>query len=295
MCVTTAIMTRILRWITLIGLVAVLLFVSGSWIFAQRLTRARHVAIGPAPADFPFPVESVQFTTADHETLAGWLVPTPTPDKAIILLHGYTGNRKQMLPRARFLREQGYSVLLYDARACGESTGERTTIGYRERADLIAAIRFLKDRGCQQIACLGVSQGGATILFAAEDLDGVKCVICESVFDEMTQAVDRRMRRYTGIPGWLGASLMVPFAERRLELSIDDVRPVDHIGKLACPVLIISGDRDDRTWPEDTKRLFAAAREPKALWMIDGAGHEDLFRLPGYEEKVGKFLNRHLK
>src|SRR5437773_8376842 len=48
----------------------------------------------------------------------------------------------------------------------------------------------------ESIACLGVSQGGATILFAAAELANVKCVICESVYDEMIHAVDRRMRHY---------------------------------------------------------------------------------------------------
>ena len=106
------------------------------------------------------------------------------------------------------------------------------------------------------------------------------------VYDDMRHAVDRRMRRYTALPGWLGAPLMVAFAEQRLDLSIDDVKPADHIGKLPCPVFIISGTKDDRTWPEDTQRLFEAAKEPKELWMIDGARHEDLFRFAGYEEKV---------
>jgi fermentation-respiration switch protein FrsA (DUF1100 family) len=78
-------------------------------------------------------------------------------------------------------------------------------------------------------------------------------------------------------------------------LSIDDVKPVDHVGKLPCPILIISGDEDDRTWPEDAQRLFAAACEPKELWMIEGARHEDLFRKPGYVEKVQAFLDRRMK
>jgi uncharacterized protein len=157
----------------------------------------------------------------------------------------------------------------------------------------VAAVHFLKGRGFERIACLGVSQGGATILFAADELPDVRCVICESVYDEMSHAVDRRMRRYTGIPGWLGASLMVPFAEQQLGLAIDDVKPVDHVGKLRCPIYIISGENDDRTSPKDTKRLFDATREPKELWMLEGAGHEDLYRHAGYPEKVTSFLGRH--
>ena len=288
-------MKRILRLIALTAGCAVVLFVAVSWISAQRLTRAHPAVVGTPPADFPHPIESVHFMTCDGQTLAGWLAPEAIRNRAVILLHGYTGNRKQMLPRARFLREQGYAVLLYDARACGESTGESITFGYREREDLLAAVGFMSSRGYRQIACLGVSQGGATILFAAEDLKDVRCVICESVYDEMTNAVDRRMRHYTGIPGWLGASLLVPFAEQRLELEIDDVKPAAHIAKLPCPVFIISGGKDDRTWPEDTDRLFAAAREPKELWMVEEARHEDLFRFAGYQEKVQRFLRQHLE
>lgn len=288
-------MKRILRWTILIAALVCALFVSGSWLSAQRLTRARPSLIGAAPDSFPFPVESVTFSTSDQQTLSGWLVPAKDPKRAIVLLHGYTGNRKHMLPRARYFRELGYTVLLYDARACGESTGDTITFGYRERHDLIAAVKLLKDRGCEQIACLGVSQGGATILFAAEDLRDVKCVICESVYDEMSNAVDRRMRRFTLLPGSIGACLMVPFAEHRLELGIDDVKPIDYIGKLPCPVFIISGERDDRTWPEDTQRLFEAAREPKELWMIPEARHQDLFQFAGYEDRVQAFMQRQMQ
>ncbi len=282
-------MKRLLRRIALaLGIVA-LLFIGGSWVFAYRLTKARPTLIGPPPSDFPYPIESVAITTSDQETLSGWLVPAPGA-RAVVLLHGYTGSRIQMLPRARWLRAQGCTALLYDARACGESSGDHISFGYSERHDVIAAVKFLKERGCTDIACLGVSQGGATILFAADELPELKGVICESAYDEMSHAVDRRLRHYTGLPGWLGASLLVPFAERRIDVSIGDVKPVDHIGKLRCPVFIISGARDDKTWPEDTQRLFEAAHEPKDLWMIPDARHEDLFRFKGYEGKVGAFL-----
>jgi dipeptidyl aminopeptidase/acylaminoacyl peptidase len=259
----------------------------------MRLTGPRQCEIGPPPGDFPYPIESIAFHSTDDETLSGWFVPADSK-KGVVLLHGYTGTRKQMVPRARFLREQGYNVLLYDARACGESTGDRVTFGYHERRDLIAAVQLLRDRGCTDIACLGVSQGGATILFAAEDLPDLKCVICESVYDEMTNSVDRRLRHYTLLPGWIGASLLVPFAERNIGLTIDEVKPIDHIGKLRCPIFVISGECDDKTWPEDTRRLFDAAREPRDLWMIPEARHQDLFQFPEYQERTRAFLKRHL-
>ncbi|HZZ78324.1 MAG TPA: alpha/beta fold hydrolase [Gemmataceae bacterium] len=286
-------MKRLLRW-TLISLAtAGVVFVAGSWLFAVRLTGPRQCDIGPPPERFPHPIEPVTFTASDDETLSGWFVPAASK-KGVVLLHGYTGTRKQMLPRAHVLRDQGYNVLLYDARACGESSGDRVSFGYHERHDLIAAVKLLRERGCTDISCLGVSQGGATILFAADDLPDLKCVICESVYDEMANAVDRRLRHYTLMPGWVGASLLVPFAERNIDLPIDAVKPIDHIGKVRCPILVISGECDDKTWPEDTRHLFDAAPEPKQLWMVPDARHQDLFQFPGYQDRMIEFLRHYL-
>ncbi len=269
-------------------------FVAGSWLSARHLTSAKPQKVGAPPADFPYPIESAAFKTRDNETIQGWLVPTDSNAPAIVLLHGYRGTRRQMIQRAKLFRSLGYAVLLYDARACGESTGEAITFGLRERADLVAAVDLLRKRGHERIACLGVSQGGATILYAADELGDLRCVVCESVYDDMTNAFDRRSRRLSRSPGWLTGVLVVPFAESRLDVSIDELSPVDHISKVRCPLFVISGDADDRAWPIDTERLFEAAREPKELWMIAGAKHEDLFRFPDYERRVIEFVQRHM-
>jgi pimeloyl-ACP methyl ester carboxylesterase len=173
-------MKRLLRWTMLVLLAAAVAFVGGSWHLAYRLTGPHPQVVGAPPSDFTYSIEPITFTSSDQETLSGWIVPANKSDKGIVLLHGYTGNRQNMLSRAHFLRDQGFTALLYDARACGESTGDCITFGYRERHDLIAAVNLLKARGCKEIACLGVSQGGATILFAADDLPDLKCVIAKA-------------------------------------------------------------------------------------------------------------------
>jgi fermentation-respiration switch protein FrsA (DUF1100 family) len=121
----------------------------------------------------------------------------------------------------------------------------------------------------------------------------VRCVICESVFDELAHAVDRRFRHYFGVPGWLAGCLVVPIAEYRTGVALDQVKPAKEIARLPCPVFIISGDQDSKTWPEDTQRLFDAAREPKELWMVPGAGHVDLYG-PEYERRILGFLEKYM-
>ena len=85
------------------------------------------------------------------------------------------------------------------------------------------------------------------------------------------------------MPGAIGGSLLMPIAEALLELNVDDVRPIDHIGKLGCPLLILSGMDDRKTSEADTRELFEAASEPKGLWLIEGGRHDGLFELTGEE------------
>jgi pimeloyl-ACP methyl ester carboxylesterase len=285
---------RNVRRLCLFFLTMSVLFALASGFFAYRLTGPRSRSVGQPPPSFPFPVSDVAWETTDNHTIRGWFVPAPDSDRAIVLLHGYAGDRRSMLPRAQFFRQHGYNVLLYDARACGESSGDCVTMGFHEAKDLEAGLDWLRNKDLRQVACLGVSQGGATILCAAEKMGEVRCVICESVFDELAHAVDRRFRHYFGIPGWLGACLVIPIAEHRTSVAMDQVRPVREIGRLPCPVFIISGDRDTKTWPEDTQRLFEAAHDPKELWMVPGAGHADLYG-PEYEAKVIGFLRKYMK
>jgi fermentation-respiration switch protein FrsA (DUF1100 family) len=54
-------------------------------------------------------------------------------------------------------------------------------------------------------------------------------------------------------------------------VGVSELKLVDHIGKLRCPVLIVAGTLDRHTTVDDIQALFAAASQPKALWLISGA------------------------
>ena len=280
---------RLLRCLLLLAV----LFAGASWFYAYKLTGPRHRPI-PVPADFPFPLEATAWTTADGQSIQGWFVPHEATDRALVLLHGFGGNRRSMLPRAKHFRQAGYAVLLYDARACGESSGNAVTFGYHEAKDLLGGLAWLRERGYRRIGCIGVSLGGATVLMAAENLGDVRCVVCESVFDELAHAVDNRFRYYLRMPAAFGDCLMVPLAEQRTGVALADVKPIDRIAKLRCPVFIISGAEDVKTMPADTHRLFEAAPQPKELWMVPQMGHRDLFS-PEYAGRVTSFLEQYMK
>ncbi len=277
-------------WIVLIGagfgLVAVSAFFA--WQFTSPARRLRPIDA----SQFISAYETVNFSASDGVQLAGWFVPCSNAKCAVVLLHGHGSLRTQMLARARLLHDNGYAVLLYDARGHGESDGRLVSFGWFETRDLLGALNWLRTRGFTEFGCIGASQGGATIALAASQLKDVRWVVLESVYPTLKNAIDRRFRYTIRIPGWLAGIVMIPLAEWRLGVSVDDIAPAKHIGEIHCRVLVMNGDKDNYTQPVDARELFAHTREPRSFWLVPGAAHVDLygFAKQDYERHLLSFI-----
>ena len=131
-------------------------------------------------------------------------------------MHGSRGDRRQMLGRATFLNQAGYSVLLFDFQAHGDSPGKRITIGHLESRDARAAVEFMK-RNCpgQKIGVIGLSMGGAAAVMASPALE-VDAMALEMVYPDIKRATANRMERYLG--GWARglAPLLIMQLPRRI-------------------------------------------------------------------------------
>jgi fermentation-respiration switch protein FrsA (DUF1100 family) len=202
-----------------------------------------------------------------------------------------------MLGRAQFLHKAGYSVLLFDAQAHGESPGSRITFGYLEALDAAAAVSFAMARDPDSpIAFLGVSQGGAAALLGPSPLP-VSALVLEAVYSTIHEAVANRIAIRLGEPGRLLAPLLLWQLEARLGVSPEAVAPIREIRNVEAPLLLIAGERDRHAPIDQSLTLFGAAPEPKELWVVPGATHQDLHRLVPreYERRVLDFLTRTLR
>jgi len=201
-----------------------------------------------------------------------------------------------MLPRAVWLNELGYSVLLIDFQAHGESTGARITCGLKESQDAIAALTFLKTRRPnEKVAAIGVSLGGAATLLGEKPL-AVDAVILESVYTTIDAAIENRLRMRIGFLSPMVAPLLVWQSELFAGVSTQQLRPIERIHEVRCPVFVIHGTEDKHTTLDEAQRLFEQACEPKEFWPVNEAAHVDLFDFSPseYRWRVGEFLERHL-
>lgn len=247
------------------------------------------------PEDLAY--EDVSFETTDSVTINGWFFPKENSDKCIILLHGFKANKMEPLPRVKMFLDNGFNVLIYDARGHGESEAALNSIGFYEQEDLAAAVKFVESKKINNIYCDGISQGGATIVYALANgkLKNVKAVILESVYDDLHKAIDNRFKKYTLLPADVAGYFMIKFAEDRLGVSVNQMQPCEDIKKVNVPVLMLSGSEDSRTTKEDTEHLFENANSPKELIFFEGANHEDLYKFNEelYNKTVLSFLAKH--
>ena len=284
-----------------ISVVLVLLLAIGAaavvnWFLGGALTAPVPREIGPLPRTLPG-ATTVSFSSASGSRIRAWFAPGRPGLGSVVLAHVVRGDRRSMLGRARFLHEADYSVLLFDAQAHGESPGDRITFGYLEALDAAAAVSFATARDPDSpVAFLGASQGGAAALLGPSPLP-VSALVLEAVYSTIHEAIANRMAIRFGEPGRLLAPLLLWQLEARLGVSPEAIAPIRGIRSIEAPLLLIAGELDRRATIDQSRTLFRAAPEPKELWVVPGATHQDLHRLVPreYERRVLDFLNRTLR
>jgi fermentation-respiration switch protein FrsA (DUF1100 family) len=260
-----------LLFVTVIGAISV------GWMLGHPV----QVRIGDPPADLN--AQPVNFKSDSGANVHGWWCPVRNSRGAVLLLPGIRANRLSMVDRARFLYRAGYSVLLMDFQATGETKGERITFGWKESRDAIAAVNFIRNtEPASRVAVIGSSLGGVATLLATPSLN-LDALILEGVYPTIETATTNRLENYFGPLGRFAAPLLLKQLHMRLGISANDLRPIDHIADVDCPVFIMSGERDRTTTQENTEALFSRAQPPKQLWFVPKAGHVDLHKAAGAE------------
>jgi fermentation-respiration switch protein FrsA (DUF1100 family) len=277
-------------------LALVFLFVALLWRMGGMLASPAFRAVGAPPPELA--ASNVSLQSASGSRIPGWFSRGGAGEGAVLVLHGAGANRSDMIPRALFLHALGYTVFLIDMQAHGESEGGQwITFGDLESRDAAAAVEYLRHEvPGERVGIIGISMGAAATVLAEKPL-GVDAVVLESMYPTIEDAVEDRLRMEPGPWAVPAAPLLIALAGLRIGVSPQRLRPIDHVAQLGAPLLLLHGAIDHHTHIEEAKAVFAAAAEPKTIWIVEGAAHVDLhhFAKQEYEARVGGFLAKYLR
>lgn len=303
---------KILKWILgiIVGLLVIFFYGVVPWFLTGIATtnrfHFRDPNDGKTPASYGMDFSDVEFKSSDGIDLKGWYVPTSGPAHGtIIYCHGQNRTRVEMLPMAAFGHELGYNGLLFDLRHQGQSSGSVSSVGYWERLDAEAAVRFALDdeHAAHPVILWGVSMGAAAALMAAAESPDVAAVISDSSFLNFRDVVVHHyrlfMRRFRPwwfpyLPAFPLADEVIYWAAHRahfkpsdfdLEAAVERINP--------RPILFVAVAGDLRMPPGIARRLFADSTSPlKQIVVVPGNRHGEGFNQANaeYEKTVTDFL-----
>lgn len=114
-------------------------------------------------------------------TLAAWVLEADS-DSSVIVAHGSGSTRDDALAQALAVRDAGYTVVMYDARGHGNSTGSAMDLGWWGESDLGCVVDTLVSEypgASRHVAVLGLSMGGEQAIGAAGADARIEAVIAE--------------------------------------------------------------------------------------------------------------------
>ena len=223
--------------------------------------------------------DDVYLTTSDGTRIHGWHVPGRS-NVTLLWFHGNSGNISHRLDNIHILNQRlGVGVFIIDYRGYGLSEGKPSEKGLYMDAE--AALDYLKaDLGLdpeRDVVLMGRSLGaGVAVEMATRHR--VRGVMLESGFTSIREMAEAS-----------GSKLPIALVLLVFEARYDSI---SKIGRVESPVMVLHGDRDDTVPYWMAERLYAAANEPKTLYPIRGASHNDTVYVggEGYLRALGDFI-----
>ena len=223
------------------------------------------------------PYEAVTIRSRDGLQLYGKYYAGQPGKPVILFFHGYrsTGERDAS-GGFWYCRERGYSLLMADQRAHGQSEGRAITFGVKERYDCLDwAEELVRRFGPDvQILLAGVSMGAATVLMASELPlpEQVKGIWADCGYDSPEGILRATIRRW----GWPEAVTypLVSLSARLLGgFRVEEATARDALRHAKIPVLLIHGEADGMVPCSMAHTLRAACASPCALVTVPEAEH----------------------
>ncbi|MFD2042874.1 alpha/beta hydrolase [Ornithinibacillus salinisoli] len=241
--------------------------------------------------------EVLEITSFDELVLkAGFIKNEANTGNAVILAHGYRGNRDHMDELVKFYYDQGFDILMPDARGHGESEGDYIGYGWHDRLDYQDWINLLiENYETQRIVLHGNSMGASLVLMVSgEELpQEVKGIIADSGYTTVKEELSHQLKHLYHLPTFPLLDITSVITKIRAGYTFGEASAVDQVKNNTRPLLIIHGDSDELVPTKMAHELYDAAGGDKELWIVPDAGHTKANKVATveFQERVRHFIN----
>jgi len=242
-----------------------------------------------------------RITSFDDLKLSGHVIYQETPTHQwVIVAHGYGMRGIYMAASAKHFYEQGYNVLLPDARGHGDSEGNYIGMGWHDRLDMAAWIEEVITWDPEsRIVLYGVSMGGATVMMTAgEELPpNVKAVVEDCGYTSVGDEFAYQLKELFGLPRFPVIQFASAVTKIRAGYTFGEASALQQLKKAEIPILFIHGEDDTFVPYEMLDQVYAAAAGEKERFIVAGAGHGEASNVAGeaYWSKVFGFIDNYIE
>jgi pimeloyl-ACP methyl ester carboxylesterase len=187
------------------------------------------------------------------------------------MLHGYGGDKAEILGANPLFWDRGCHILSYYARGHGHSSRALLTFGAHERDDLRLVTDWLANRTGltrSDIGLIGWSYGAATAIQAAPRSPDLAFVIADSSFSSLTDIANVQGERQIG--PWV--SIFIPgalvMAGLRAGFDPATAAPAASIAEIEAPVLLVHSRTDGYTPVQHSQTIFDDSDQSRTRLII---------------------------
>jgi len=210
-----------------------------------------------------------------YEELEAWDVKIPNSKGTIIMFHGYSSSKSGLLQYSEEFNNKGYSTLLVDFMGSGGSSGNITTVGFKESRDVKVAYEYIKNRNdAGDIILFGCSMGAVSIMKSIVDYKiSPSKIILECPFGSFKKTTENRFEAMK-LPTFPLANLLMVYGGLQLGFNPFGHKPTDYAKAIKLPTLLIYGAKDARVTRIEIDEIYKNLQGDKALGIMENSGHE---------------------
>lgn len=247
-------------------------------------------------------VETVCYYARKSISLAAQLIRNKNSKKVAVLVHGYRAGTENFACIAKHYFDMGFSILLPDQRAHGNSEANFITFGYEESTDMFFWTRYIQHAFGSDVSIIfhGVSMGAATVAMMNELplSKSIKGLIVDCGYTSATEIFEYILKKDFKVTKILAKPIIKTaslISEAIADFPFDECEPVKAVQQAKIPMLFIHGTEDKFVPCEMGVEMYeTCSSDVKDLLLVEGAGHamSYLTDSKAYEERLDAFLSK---